>query len=86
MLIKKRDEDIPGFVREMRTKVIVRMFEKSKSVFKDWNEDTDQTALSCIEHDLEHWNANKFIKDEEELAATCDVFRKYAKEIKNTFI
>ena len=39
-----------------------------------------------MEHDLGLWHGDKFIKDEEDLAATEDVLRKYAKEIKNIFI
>lgn len=39
-----------------------------------------------MEHDLELWHADKFIKDEDDLAKTHDVMRKYAKEIKNIFI
>ena len=86
MVVKKREEDIPLFVKEIKNRVIVRVFEKNNSVFKEWTEDGPNTALLCIENDLTLWHADKFIKDEEDLAATCDVMRKYASEIKAIFI
>ena len=86
MLIKQRDEDIPIFVKETKNKIIVRVFEKQNSVFKDWKPDQANTALECIEHDLALWHADKFIKDEEDLAATCDVMRKHAQRMKDIFI
>ena len=86
MLVKQRDEDIPIFVKETKNRVITRVFEKEASVFKEWRTDAADTAANCIEHDLQLWHAEKFIKDEEDLAATCDVMRKHAQRIKDIFI
>lgn len=73
-------------MKYIRTTALVRTFNKSNSVFADWKEDRADTALSCIEHDLELVHTDKFIKDENERAETHDVIKKYAKEIKNIFI
>ena len=54
-------------------------------MFADWKEDEADTAIKCIEHDLEFWHADKFIKDEEDLQNTANVMRKFAYELKNIF-
>lgn len=82
----KRDEDVPNYSKEIKTTAVVRTFSKQNSVFKDWKEDTSETGLNCMKHDLELWQADKFIKNEQDLADTADVMRKYAREIKNIFI
>lgn len=82
----KRDEEVPNYVKNIRTTAVVRSFHKASSVFATWIDDQEDTAVNCIEHDLELWNAPKFIKDEEDYEKTADVMRKYAKEIKNIFI
>ena len=86
MISMKRDEEVPKFEKIIRTTAVVRTFDKAKSVFASWIDDGEDTAVSCIEHDLELWHADKFIKDEEDRAKTADVMRKYAADIKNIFI
>ena len=86
LVVPKRDEDVPGFVKLIRTTPIVRQFERRNSVFADWRDDGPDTARLCIEHDLELWHGDKFIKDEEDREATAAVMLKYAVEIKNLFI
>ena len=73
-------------VKTLRTTLVERTFSKEKSVFADWRVDQDNTAKLCIEHDLQLWHADKFIKDDEDREKTADVMRKYATQIKNMFI
>ena len=68
----KREEQPPVIVKTLKTTLVERSFKKELSVFKDWREDQDDTALTCIEHDLQLWNAEKFIKDEEDRENTMD--------------
>ena len=86
MVSMKRDEEVPNYVKNIRTTAVVRSFHKASSVFATWQEDLEDTAVNCIEHDLELWHADKFIKDDEDRAKTADVMRKYATVIKNIFI
>ena len=86
LVVPKRDEDVPIHSKEISMILIERTFNKDKSVFADWKSDTDETGINCINHDLELWHGDKFIKDEEDLEATANVMRKYAREIKNIYI
>lgn len=86
IVVPKRDEDVPNFVKLIRTTPIVRTFHRGTSVFAEWRPDGADTARQCIEHDLELWHGDKFIKDEEDREATAEVMLKYADLIKNVFI
>ena len=86
LVVTKREEEVPNFIKHIRTTAIIRLFDKSFSIFSEWKVDGPDTPLNCIEHDLELWHGDKFIKEEEDLAKTADVMRKYAKEIKNIFV
>ena len=85
-VINKREEGVPNFIKNIKTTAIIRQFNKENSIFADWKADNENTALNCIEHDLELWHGDKFIKEEEDLVNTANVMRAYAKEIKNLFI
>lgn len=75
LVILKRLEEVPNFVKHIRTTAIVRTFNKENSVFAEWKDDGPNTALNCMEHDLELVHTDKFIKDETDRAETHDVFR-----------
>ena len=64
----------------------VRKFDKDASVFRDWRIDTPEDSLNCIEHDILHWHCSKFIKNPEQLKELTNMVRKYAKELKTTYI
>ena len=85
-VINKREEVVPNFIKNIKTTAIIRQFHKENSIFADWKADNENTAINCIEHDLELWHADKFIKEEEDLLNTANMMRTYAKEIKNIFI
>ena len=86
IIVPKRNETVPNCVKNIRTTAVVRGFDKDASVFADWVRDDKDTALKCINHDLELWHGDKFIKDAEDLVNTENVMRSYAKEIKDIFI
>jgi len=69
----------------LKTTLVERTFHKDRSVFAEWRLDDDTTAKMCIDHDLQLWHADKFIKDEEDRENTGNVMRKYAKQIKSIF-
>lgn len=86
IIARKRDEEVPNFVKYIKTTAIIRTFDKDKSVFADWRLDNEWTGPNCMEHDLKIWAGKNFIKSEEDLFETENVLRKYAKEIKNIYI
>ena len=51
MLAPIRIDPIPVSIKETKRIERVRVFEKVKSVFKDWVEDTPEMIRDCIEHD-----------------------------------
>ena len=73
------------FSKDAKTKLIVRTFDKLDSVFSDWKEDQENTALDAINLDVKLWHCDKFVKEPEELEELCNVVRKYAKELKAIF-
>jgi hypothetical protein len=75
MIVKKREEDPPAIPREIKQKKVQRMFEKVNSVFKDWKEDTEQTLVDAVDHDLRLWKCARFVKQEEDLAALEDLVK-----------
>lgn len=65
---------------------IDRQFVRSISVFKDWQENTEQFLKKCFEYDCQYWKISRFIKDQLELRRTCDVVQKYYAQIYEVFI
>ncbi len=63
LVVPQRTDIIPSFAKEMRTVIKVREFEKEKTVFRDWIEDTTESLSDCLEHDFALWKLDKFIKD-----------------------
>lgn len=47
----------------MNTIIKERVFDKEKSVFRDWREDTPDDLVECMRHDFKHWKLEKFVKD-----------------------
>ena len=52
LVVPKRDEDVPGIVKLIRTTPIVRKLERRNSVFTDWRDNGPDTARLCIKHNL----------------------------------
>ena len=51
MLAPIRIDPIPVCIKETKTIEKVRVFEKDKSVFAKWVEDTPEMIKECIDHD-----------------------------------
>lgn len=68
-IVDYRIEDIMSFTKEMKSFKQVRKFEKDKSVFKDWEEDTPNSLRRCVDHDLNCWKIRdrKIVKPSEDL-------------------
>jgi hypothetical protein len=63
----------------------IRHFSKPKSVFARWNEDNKKILDNCFETDKDLSKLKKFIKDENDLKATYQVFRNCYGSLKNQF-
>ena len=77
LLNLKREEDPIVHQKNLKVVQISRHYEKHKSVFKDWIEDTEETTDWIYTHDTRMWKAHKLIKDGEDLAQTLRVFKQY---------
>lgn len=63
MQTQYRTSDIPGFVKQGKSRQLVRSFKKATSVFKDWKEDDDKKIEQCLDHDFPLWKVPRFVKD-----------------------
>ena len=52
---------------------IIRKFEKPKSMFKDWVDDSQAILKKALEKDLENSKIPRFVKDMLEFRRVCDV-------------
>ena len=86
MLAPIRIDPIPAFHKEAKTILRDRVFERHKTVFKAWVEDTPESIKDCIEHDRTYWKLPKIIKDEEELAKVVEIFERHGEALKNLFL
>ena len=85
-VVPYREDDVSKFTKDAKTQLIVRTFDKLASVFSDWKEDDEKTAIDAINNDLKLWHCDKFVKDPDELEDLNNVVRKYAKELKAIFL
>ena len=69
LIVEPREEPIRHFCKIAKNKKIeLPVFNKEKSVFKDWKEDDKKTYdKSLLEHDFLFWKVNRFIKEKSEL-------------------
>ena len=86
-LVPQRIDPIPEFVKEIRTLVKVRHFERHNSVFKEWIEDNPTIITNCLDHDMGLWKIDRLIKnDDTDKNDLCDYIRANGELIKNLFI
>ena len=64
---------------------IIRKFDKGKSIFKEWIDDTPQQLKKAFEKDFENSKIPRFIRDILELRRVCDVLLEYTSFIKDVF-
>lgn len=63
----------------------IRRFSKPNSVFAQWRHDTQNVIDKAFETDRDLTKLKKFIKDEDDLNKTYQIFRKCYGELKNQF-
>ena len=63
-----------------------RKFEKHKSVFKDFRDDTPELIEECLEHDFLLWKLEKFEKDPEERLKVIEIMKENGDILKNLFV
>ena len=65
---------------------MVRQFDKSKTIFKEWIVDTPKTCLDCILHDMQYWKIHRFTKPPEDIVNIENIFKAHAQELKDIYI
>jgi len=81
-----RTEDPPVLIKDLKQKVIERVFRKDNSVFEPWKEDTELTLQLACESDLGSCKITKIVKDTAELQQIYEfMFEKFA-DLKMLFL
>jgi hypothetical protein len=62
-LIQAREEEVPPFAKAPKSKTNERVFNKEKSVFRDWNE---PPLSQPFKSDSGLWKLHRFVKDQDE--------------------
>lgn len=86
IIVPNREEDVAVYEKAANMSKTERNFFKPTSEFRDWREDEPEDPIESIEHDMELWNAERFIKDEEERRILEAEIKLFAGPIKNVFI
>ena len=86
IIVPNREEDIPVFEKPCKSSKYERNFEKALSEFRDWHADQPEDPTDCMQHDIDHWNCERFIKDDEERALLEEEVKAFAGPLKNIFI
>ena len=66
--VPAREEEIPLYSKTMTTTVVERIFEKHKSVYAKWREDTPGLVTSTFNMDIANWKGHRFIKAEDDVS------------------
>ena len=80
-----RTEDIPKYAKQSKSHRVEKKFDKKKSVFRDWKEDSLVKMNSIHEHDTQFWKVNKFVKDPTEQGKVEDIIKDHIAELKAVY-
>jgi len=69
-IVVKREEQPPIFEKTITARFKERVFDKNKSVFKEWVEDDAATMDGIYQHDIKLWKCARFLKEEKDLLDT----------------
>ena len=69
----------------MKTTVAQRVFDKEKSVFAKWRQDTPGSINMAFAEDMKLWKGYRFIKDEADRKATEEVLKEHFVILKDVF-
>ena len=50
-------------------------FDKTKSVFAKWQEDTKEILIECLQHDFDLWKVPRFVKDDQDQSELKKFFK-----------
>ncbi len=73
------------FTKELKKSECVNLFIKEKSVFKNWQQDTELTVKKCLENDQKFWKVDKICKDSETRKAVLEIINARYEDLKNIF-
>ena len=62
------------------------VFDKNKSVFKDWKMDKAKTIQDGLIDEIQYWNVPNFVKDEDEVDKITKFLKEEAEFLKTLFI
>ena len=62
------------------------MFERNKTVFKDWIEDTPEMIRACFDHDKLLWKIDKLAKNPKDQEEIMEIFERHGELLKNLFL
>ena len=63
-----------------------RVFDKDKSIFKDWKLDKPKLIQEGFLDEISHWNVLNFVKDENEVEQIVELMKKHCEFLKTLFI
>jgi len=64
-----RPEDVHPFVKPRNKNQLVRLFDKERSVFAPWKQETPAIVEAAFEIDMDNNRCSKLIKDPDEVSA-----------------
>eukprot|EP00347_Sterkiella_histriomuscorum_P001629 403371291 len=66
IFIQKRQKDVPLSFKFIKKIVAKRQFKKEKSVFREFQEDTDDLFKKCFDYDMKFSKLKRFIRDSQD--------------------
>ena len=74
-------------MNQKRTKrrFIVKQFEKHRSIFRDWHEDTDDTIKACFNLEISRTRVRKYINNDKVYKEVCQILLANFRKIKEIF-
>ena len=63
-------------------KEVTRVFDRSLSVFADWEEDNEKSQMEAATNDMKHWKVPKICRDEEEYERIVSLVHKHFARLK----
>jgi hypothetical protein len=64
---------------------VEKPYDRQKTVFKDWREDTEQKIEQSFNHDASYWRVPQFIKDLKQQDEVADIVKENYAVLKAIF-
>lgn len=78
LITKPREEEVAIYEKPAKIQSLIRQFDKSKTIFREWIIDTPKTCLDCILHDMQYWKISRFTKPPEDIVNIENIFKAHA--------